>query len=189
MSGLYSPILEQAGFLKPKAADAEQYVAQSDGATQYWRLSEPVQFPLGYKVEITFSKANDYFKIFDSNANRFDVTQFNGEVTLRNDTNIYVNGSLSNLTPATNTEYVVKFDRTAENTDQSLKEISFIGARFNGVEILSGYVKNFRVYNELDIVIHEIPLTNKAQGATQLATVGNINAFMPNYTDAVWRKP
>ena len=41
---------------------------------------------------------------------------------------------------------------------------------------------------EGEIHSNEIPLTNKAQGANQLATVGNINAFMPNYTEAVWKK-
>ena len=39
------------------------------------------------------------------------------------------------------------------------------------------------------VLTNKIPLTNKSQGATQLATVGNVNAFMPNYTEAVWRNP
>ena len=35
-------------------------------------------------------------------------------------------------------------------------------------------------------IIYAIPLTNKSQGATQLATVGSVNATMINYTGDEW---
>jgi len=187
---VYAPILEQAGFLKRKAADVvEQWVAQLDGVIQHWQLTSAIELQVGGRVEIELYRLNNYFKLFDSTSDRFDVTVFNGAITERNDCIIYVNGALTNQVQSSSVEYAIVLEREASVQDETRKEISIIGARFNSVEFLHGYVKNFRVYNSLGVLTNEIHLTNKAQGATQLATVGNVNAFMPNYTEAVWRKP
>lgn len=50
--------------------------------------------------------------------------------------------------------------------------------------LLGGILKDFKM--SINNVNYEIPLTNKAQGATQLATVGNVNATMVGYTPDVW---
>jgi hypothetical protein len=161
-------------------------VARLDGATQYWQLSAPIELQLGGRVEIDLYRVNDYFKLFDSTADRFDVTVFNGAITERNDCLIYVDGALTNQVPLSGVEYAIKLDRDASIQDKTRKEISIIGARFNAVEFLQGYVKGLRVYNSSGVLTNEIPLTNKAQGATQLATVGNVNATMINYTGDEW---
>lgn len=49
----------------------------------------------------------------------------------------------------------------------------------------AGAVINFKHYQD-DVLINEIPLTNKAQGATQLATTGSVSATLTNYTENVW---
>ena len=36
-------------------------------------------------------------------------------------------------------------------------------------------------------IINEIPLTNRNQGSTQLATIGDVNAFMTDYAEDVWK--
>ena len=37
-----------------------------------------------------------------------------------------------------------------------------------------------------EVITYKMPLANKPQGATQLATVGNVNATMANYSSDVW---
>ena len=159
MSGLYSPILEQAGFLKRKAAVVvEQWVAQLDGAMQSWQLTAPISLvtaeSLNFRVKAAFG------------------------TPMLNDQPID-----SNITPIPSGG-----DNTIIAATVGAEALSYITSRAGSSLFLSLAVYNFRVIRS-GVVIHEIPLTNKAQGATQLATVGNINAFMPNYTDAVWRKP
>lgn len=166
---------------------AVEYVAQLDGATQYWQLTTPIELQVGGRVEIDLYRINNYFKLFDSTADRFDVTVFNGAITERSDCIIYVNGALTNQVPLSSVEYEIKLERDASIQDKTRKEISVIGARFNAVEFLQGYVSGFRVYNSSGVLTNEIPLTNKSQGATQLATVGSVNATMVNYTESVWK--
>lgn len=189
MSGLYSPILEQAGFLKRKAAAVvEQWVAQLDGAMQYWQLTTPINLIPSDIVEIDFigGAVSNGFSAFIGTTNfavRFDVDttkSFLREQGLDATLNgIAVNSGLTQV-PASGVNKV----SLLVSSSGSLEQISsIVGSRLMNLPIF-----NFRVTRN-GVVIHEIPLTNKAQGATQLATVGNVNAFMPNFTDAVWRKP
>ena len=194
---VYAPILEQAGFLKRKAAVVvEQWVAQLDGATQYWQLSEPIDLIAGDVIEIGFvgDIIQDSYKSFiastDSNLRvatgadpqKFDLantnynkTKVNG-ITIINNTTLIPNSGMNILEFASYSNYLIKgFGARVNESGSAILHIA-----------LAFY--NFRVKRN-GVILNEIPLTNKAQGATQLATVGNINAFMPNYTEAVWRKP
>lgn len=197
MSGLYSPILEQAGFIKRKAADVvEQWVAKLDGIGQAWVFDTPIEYEVGDIIEIEFkggtvSNAYARFIAFTSNvmylAANGDKNAFDNSNTDFALTKINGNSIVKNSTPIPTGGYnLLQVGSYVEG------KIGGIGAGVSEAGNTSLRL-NLAFYNFRHIrngaVLHEIPLTNKAQGATQLATVGDINAFMPNYTDAVWRKP
>ena len=185
MSGLYSPILAQAGFAKRKAAVVvEQWVAQLDGAIQLWQFTEGLTLVNGYSLEfecvgsheggvlistasfgLQFRLINGIYEFFGCDAEINGIPATSGVTT-------YDGADITSF------KLIVT---TARPLGTLLsKATSFLSA---------SAMRNFRMKDAGGIVLNEIPLTNKAQGATQLATVGNVNAFMPNYTAAVWRKP
>lgn len=206
MSGLYSPILEQAGFLKRKAADAEQWVAQLDGAMQSWILSEPITMPPNVDYEIGFyaSRAlNDtnllyIFGYSLGNVNRQHRLALSEGVPQKaygmgfigDDFNFNGDGQFTLTHDGTSRITSIYFNTSADVFNDQAITIDRLMGPWMGVDsgYLNGYVRDFYV-KVGGVEILRIPLTNKSQGATQLATVGNVNAFMPNYTDAVWRKP
>lgn len=195
MTLISSPILEQAGFIKRKAAAVvEQWVAQPDGETQVWVLSEPINVVSGDVIEMSFiggeidTRARYFYAAESFQFGIYSESSGTDHVisTLQTSTVTTLNGSPvvygSTLVP-----------KSGKNNLSSVVNNSgpmvVLGSRTQSAsQKVMIPIYNFRVIRN-GVVIHEIPLTNKAQGATQLATVGNINAFMPNYTDAVWRKP
>ena len=57
-----------------------------------------------------------------------------------------------------------------------------LGRRVTGSFYSDGYISNLEYYLN-GTLVNQIPLTNKDQGATQLPTVGDVNATIVNYTD------
>lgn len=211
MSGLYSPILEQAGFIKRKVdAAVEQWVAQLDGAMQSWVLSGPIVIPensdFKYTLHIqSFSdltegvlSGTDFYMRFLRQA---DVSFFQRYCQLNVSGTAFPTLSENNTNPRNGNFNKISIIRNSEgifsqiNNGELIRERSFTGGAFTITELgkfsssyFDGVIYGFEV--EINgVLTNQIPLTNKSQGATQLATVGNVNAFMPNYTDAVWRKP
>lgn len=208
--GISSPLLKQAGFVRSKLAvvgDVFGWVAELDGLSQSWQLSVPIvingesDFRISFKMigtneiyEGLFENSNDdhawmrlqppeqEFSIqgYDGQSyiaaarySHYDLR--NGESRLlsfvRTDGKLYVGIDDGDLVYSRTTSEVWAFDRLGK----------YLNTTFGGV------IYGFEV--EIDgIVTNAIPLTNKAQGATQLPTVGDISAFMPNYTAAVWKK-
>ena len=187
-------------------ASAIKWVAQLDGLTQYWQLSEPIVIPenVDFRLTQTFSGVNDSFEgLLDSTDGSFwlrlmptsqsnNIQAFLGAAYTSEIPHSTINlrdGNYHTLTFARVSGVIhVIYDGVTSiaNTNNSAFNIHRM-ARFSTAEF-EGVYKEFEV--EIDgVITNQIPLTNKAQGATQLATVGNINAFMPNYTEAVWRKP
>ena len=184
------------------------YVARTDGISQSWRLSSSIYIPptvdfrlefdlsvgevrsqgvfynsqtafsnyvrlftsdaYAYNVLIGFDSSNgaffkhsDGFNLFDNKLNRIIIGRVSGVVSA------YLNG--------------VKDNTERNNTDS----LSFDFTNRYANSYLSGVIANLEI--EIDgIVTNKIPLTDKSQGATQIATVGNINATMINYTEDVW---
>jgi len=173
---VYAPILEQAGFLKRKTADVvEQWVAQLDGATQYWQLSEPIIIPANVNYEIGFyaSRAlNDSSLLYIFGYSLGDV-QAQHRLALSSGVPqmAYGMGFVAK-------EFNFNGDGQFTLTHNGTSKVTFIDFNTSDFYVKVGGVEVLR-----------IPLTNKSQGATQLATVGNVNATMINYTEAVWRKP
>lgn len=183
------------------------YVARLDDG-QYWQMSETVEIPpsadfeLGFNLGVSeeksqgvfynsqtsfsnyarlftsdsyayniligfdsssaaFFKHSDGFNLFDGNLNRVVIKRVQGVVLA------YLNG--------------VK-DSTEKNITDGL---AFNVLNRYASSYLSGVIANVDLKIG-GVITNEIPLTNKEQGATQLATVGSINATMINYTEDVW---
>ena len=190
---LHAPILEQAGFVSGALEPVKNYVYRLDGLTKYYQLSEPLEFNVGDTLEFGFIGGNfeDSFRSFisstdvnlristGSNPQKFDIAstsgaKVNGIAIINNQTDIPKSG-LNTLEFKSFTNYLFKG----------------FGARvaLNGSAILHLNIAfyNFRVIRNGE-VIHEIPLTNRAQGATQLPTVGNVSATIINYTESGWEE-
>lgn len=173
-------------------ASAIKWVAQLDGAMQYWQLTEEIPLPLGYSYEMDVlyapenTSTNDYIATGENNTDSplfFINREFLNSGSAGRLSEPVVDGGDNKL------PYDNKFHTIVITSLSSQATVGILGARFNYTRTCSGIIMMFRVRDSSGVVVNEIPLTNKAQGATQLATVGNVNAFMPNYTDAVWRKP
>ena len=189
---------------------AVQYVARLDGATQYWDLRDLQGIPTdivlpvnsNFKINLNIIGGNTGFEgLLDSPDGRLWLRFLSR--TQSNNLQGYVDGSYVSEFPNTESnirdgnEHTVSIIREAglfylgvdgvsaettvtDNSELSLNRL----ARFSTVEF-GGVVKDFQV--EINgALTNQIPLTNKAQGATQLATVGNVNATMINYTGDEW---
>lgn len=186
MSGLYSPILAQAGFAKRKLASVIEWVAELDGATQYWQLSEPINVQNGDAISFAFTGFENiglYKRFFGSDdfILSLDTGADGDKFRSRSLTNAYLDG----VEITTETLIPVAGAHDVNCISGATKQINTL-LSLESSNLVKVAMYNFKVIRN-GVVIHEIHLTNKAQGATQLATVGNVNAFMPNYTDAVWK--
>lgn len=203
---VYAPILEQAGFLKRKAAAVvEQWVAQLDGATQSWVLSDPIIIPASTDCSVSFTLkgSNDTYEGIFRSADGSDwfrlIPLSQGNNFQGNLAGAFIGGvPYSALTVRNGQERAFKLRRVSGrfyiDVDDQTYTLSVASGEFSisvlcefGGGEFGGYIKEFEV--EIGgVLTNSITLTNKAQGATQLATVGNVNAFMPNYTEAVWQR-
>jgi hypothetical protein len=186
LGSILSPIL------KPILGGAIDYVAQLDGAMQSWQLTSPIQLQSGWKVKYKFRCDGGTGNVVYLHGNSSTssslsayVVPSTGQLSLFGSINEKLNGDAfaNNSIIQLGVEYELEFEVS------STKDVSSLFKLQNIEKYTAGYVYDLEVTDENGVVIHEIPLTNKAQGATQLATVGSVNAFMPNYTEAVWRKP
>ena len=195
-NALTNAIRSAFNYTANEAADAEQWVAQLDGAMQSWQLTAPISLIAGDKVRLKYqagTAASTSIKtLYGRDVNFYFLT------ALGNDGAYAINAGAIKVDGV---DYVAgnkaPIDGGIHTIEQSISasvSTSIIGAAWgsfsekNTIWHFDSALLDFEVERGGEI-IHAIPLTNKAQGATQLATVGNINAFMPNYTNAVWRKP
>ncbi|WP_350654841.1 hypothetical protein [Pseudoalteromonas sp. D48-MNA-CIBAN-0056] len=190
-NALTNAIRSAFNYTANEAAEAEQWVAQLDGAMQSWQLTSPINLIANDIVELSFTGgqvSNAFAMFLESDSRNFYISTTSDSLNFRVKAAFgspMLNDQLidNNVTPVPSNG-----DNTTSAATVGAEVMSYITSRAGSSLFLSLAVYNFRVIRN-GVVIHEIPLTNKEQGATQLATVGNINAFMPNYTNAVWRKP
>lgn len=200
---LHAPILEQAGFIE-SALPIIEYVGQLDGATQLWQLTAPITIPENTDCAIRFkiNGARDNYEGLFRSADSSDWLRLTPESQTNNIQGSF-NGSFvggapySSVTVRNGQERSFALRREAGRFYVDIDEQSFTLSLINNqfsIDVLcefgggyfAGYISDFEV--EIDgVITNSIPLTNKAQGATQLATVGSVNAFMPNYTELVWK--
>lgn len=171
----------------------EQWVALSDGATQYWTLTDPIQVPVGGNIQFNLYRPigstgiNEYVISGESDTNT--ACYYSGETSLFLGSsgylvNLMVDGVDNNLLPADGQLHSLSVESVNQST-----QLKNLGCRFSFERLLFGAFTDLIVKDAQGVVINHIPLTNKAQGATQLAKVGSVNAFMPNFTESVWIKP
>ncbi|QDP46643.1 MAG: hypothetical protein Tp1137MES00d2C23059491_62 [Prokaryotic dsDNA virus sp.] len=184
---LHAPILEQAGFVNGALEPVKNYIYQLDGLTKYLQFSEPIQVPVGGKIEFSLLRPigsagmNEYVISGESDTNT--ACFYSGETSLFLGSsgylaNLMVDGIDNNLLPADG-----EFHSVSVESANLATEIKNLGCRFSFERLLQGSFKDLIVRDEQGVVINHIPLTNKAQGATQLPTVGNVSATIANYTD------
>lgn len=188
---LHAPILEQAGFSIGSATPEPviNYVARLDGLSQYWQLSESIAILTGHTIEFIFggfTNSGSYKRFVGSRD--FSVSVDSGPQGSR----FRLEGSAATLDGA----FVDPNNLTAIPTegDSMLVVTPLSGFSLESIGNLPGrsdrevaaYIYSFRVKDAAGNILNEIPLTNKDQGATQIATVGSVNATMPNYSADVW---
>lgn len=189
MSGLISPLLEQAGFASGALESAIDYIARPDGLSQYWVLSEPIDVQVNDVLYIDFlgglleEGKTKYFlgdpsykfsafamsnsqNIFDG----FGTSPFIDEQPIVNE-----------VTPIPTSEiHTLKIEVSRAASMICLGAKDDRGSTFINIPIFNfKHVRNGEV-------LHEIELTNKNQGATQLPKVGNVSATMSNFSSDVW---
>ena len=179
-------------WLNAVQAPAVNYVARLNGTDQYWQLGGGIPLSNGdnFEFEAIVESTGLFSYVFDDDGGSFSrlflivnpdstVTFRDYNMNLKVDGVSYVNGD----TITFNDGLFHKF----EIESLASVTLSKLGSRFNEVELISGVFKNLSV-SKGGALTHEIPLTNKAQGATQLATVGNVNATMVGYNEDVWEQ-
>lgn len=186
MPAIYSPLMIQTGFGK---RSAKNYVARLDGLTQAWQFSEPLNLLVGDDIYMSYTDiATDGSRSYFFGDEAYQFALFSTVDA------IYFDGYALNSTVNGNTITNEVTEIPAEGINE-LKLVpgragspTFLGARVSDSSYkMNGAIFNFKVVRGGEI-IHEIPLTNKSQGATQLPTVGSVSATMINYTEAVWQE-
>ena len=168
-------------------------VARLDGATKYWQLSESISLIAGDKVRLKYqagTTASTSIKaIYSRDTNYYPM------VGLGSDGKYSVNSGSLNIDGV---DYVggnqAPIDgniHTIEHSITASAETSLLGAGWISFADKTTLWHFDSVLFDFEVerggeIIHSIPLTNKSQGATQLATVGNVNATMANYTGDEW---
>lgn len=161
--------------------EQEQWVPQLDGVTQRWVFSEELTPVNGYSLEFECVGSHEGGVLISTASFGLQFRLLNG-VYVFFGCDAEINGipATSGVTTYDGAD-ITSFKLTV-TTARPLgtllsKATSFLSA---------SAMRNFKMKDTGGIVLHQIPLTNKAKGATQLATVGNVNATMVNYTEAVW---
>lgn len=180
-----------------------QWVAKLDGATKSWQLSGPIVIPANTDCAIRFKingLLDEYEGIFRSEDSldwiRFTPQSQTNNIQAKLSGSFLIGIPYSELMVRDGQEksFVLRREsgRFYIDIDGQPFTLSNISGQFSidtlcefGGDCFEGYISDFEV--EIDgIVTNAIPLTNKEQGATQLATIGDINAIMLNYTGDEW---
>ena len=200
---LSKEFLANEAFKKSKIAQVVQWVTRTDGVSQYWQLSEPIVIPANkdFRITQTILGTNNSFEgLLDSTDSSFWLRLMptsqgrniqgwiiddyissvpHSDVNLRDG-----NYHTVTLSRVNGVIYVIYDGNIIEEITKADGFNIHRLARFSTAEF-GGVYKDFEV-SIGGVLVNQIPLTNKGQGATQLATVGDVNAFMPNYSSDVW---
>ena len=175
------------------ASNPQIEVARLDGATKYWQLTAPISLIAGDKVRLKYQA--------DTTASTSIKTLYGRDVNFYFLTALGNNGAYAinaGAIKVDGVDYVAgnqaPIDGGIHTIEQSISasvSTSVIGAAWGSfsekttVWHFDSVLFDFEVERGGEI-IYAIPLTNKSQGATQLATVGSVNATMINYTGDEW---
>lgn len=173
------------GLLRP-LAPLINYVARLNGVDQYWQLSEPINIQDDDVVEFGFI----------GGVVTGTLRQFIGSASLSfglsSGTTVQVFSEV-NLSALLNGVEVISDNTQIPTSGQHLISASIVGnhtleqiSAAGNSRLMNLPVYNFKVIRN-STVTHEIPLTNKAQGAYQVATTTPLGANL--YTQEVIENP
>lgn len=183
-----------AGLVFGEEEPAVNYVARTDGLTQQWNFSAPISTDEGDYFTFQFSASDnagsfgEFKRILGSDSNygmRLGVRLGDNagvfeelEVIATMDGNEISSGD---IIPDDGVLRLASVTPLSPSVFQAVGGLATVSNRS-----FAGVIKMFRHYDSRGVLLHEIPLTNKDQGATQLPTVGSVSATMPNYTPDIW---
>lgn len=202
---ILKPILQE--IIKPMLANVAlqvKWVAKTDGATQYWFLSKQIVVPKDSECKITLVANPDIINtewIPVVSGSNFSLNLTKSGPSAGFIRMILDGRGLWGSAWEAGQEASMGLERTTTNSLRTFYNDLYSSSSTYDVDILideigrrpvssftfAGYIKSIEI--EIDgVITNQISLTNKAQGATQLATVGNVNATMANYNNTVWVK-
>ena len=197
---LHAPILEQAGFSLGSSNIVKNYIYKLDGSNKYINFSDPLLLTSDCEIslDVILGINNTTQVIYGggSSPERFYIGTENGnwlvgngtdrvdtmspaDIGVINKTVLSLSGGVFKL--AVNSvvvyEQTIKYS-TAKDLDgiSTLSGFRLLGSSFNFTLSKNGAVTN------------SITLTNKAQGATQLPTVGSVSATIVGYNENDWEE-
>jgi len=196
---LHAPILEQAGFSLGSSNIVKNYIYKLDGSNKYINFSDPLLLTSDCEISLDVILEKNTTQVIygeGSSPERFYIGTENGnwlvgngtdrvdtmspaDISVINETVVTLSGGVFKLTVNSVVVYEqpIKYS-TAKDLDgiSTLSGFRMLGSAFNFTLSKSGTVTN------------SIPLTNKAQGATQLPTVGSVSATIVGYNENDWEE-
>ncbi len=101
-------------------------------------------FEITFKLAATATALGQ--KIMDGTTDRMDLNySVGGVLDLRAYGTWYVDGAQTNIVPQDNKIHDIRFSRTASESDQGTKRISFVGCRFSLANFLNGIIANLSI--------------------------------------------
>ena len=183
MAILHAPILDQAGFYIGSSSEVKSYVYRLNGSDQYFQLSEDLTLSNGQVMEfecvgtheggvlistasfgLQFRLIGGVYDFFGCDAEVNGVPATSGVTT-------YDGGDI--------TSFKLTVTTARPLGTLASKSISFLSP---------SAMRKFKRKESNGNVINEIPLTNKAQGATQLPTIGSVSATIVGYNENDWEE-
>lgn len=184
---------------------AESFVARTNGTDQSWALSESIVIPenTDFKLGLDIMATSDgYTGVLSATGG--DFLRFLAKSQTHN-LQMFIGGSYLTLIPYSTginlrdgvyRRIMIKRESLDVSVSVGGGEYIQVSTGVTGsfsIDALSRYlssefpgvIANFEV-EVSGVKTNEIPLTNKDQGATQIATIGTVNAAMVNYTPDVW---
>lgn len=181
------------------------YVARLNGTDQFWQLSETIVIPENKDFKVTFLAlgVNDGFEgVLDGSSSfmRFLSTSQTMNVQLQIGPSYVSAVPFSEINLRDGNRNKISISRVGGDIYSQINDGAITYE--SGGRTAAFNITRFGRYSsshfggqlcDLDVEIdnvltHSIPLTNKTQGATQLATVGTVSATMVNYTPDVWEQ-
>jgi len=196
---LHAPILEQAGFSLGSSNIVKNYIYKLDGSNKYINFSDPLLLTSDCEISLDVILGSNTTQVIygdGSSPERFYIGTENGNWLVGNGTDRVDTMSPADISVINETVVTLSggvFKLTVNSVVVYEQPIKYSTAKdLDGISTLSGFRMLGSAFNftlsKSDTVTNSIPLTNKAQGATQLPTVGSVSATIVGYNENDWEE-
>ena len=196
---LHAPILEQAGFSLGSSNIVKNYIYKLDGSNKYINFSDPLLLTSDCEISLDVILEKNTTQVIygeGSSPERFYIGTENGNWLVGNGTDRVDTMSPADISVINETVVTLSggvFKLTVNSVVVYEQPIKYSTAKdLDGISTLSGFRMLGSAFNftlsKSDTVTNSIPLTNKAQGATQLPTVGSVSATIVGYNENDWEE-